>query len=300
MAFGDLVQTNEQKGVDSTLTRSFASTAVTGNLLIGWVHFDGGLSLTTPPAGYTEIQTEEGASFGSWLGYKISDGSEASISGTISASEALTVGFAEYEFDIAAPSVLSNENVASINSDVSSIATGAVTPTNAKNLVLGIAAIESGARWDPGDTVSAGFTQDVSASANNRPGTVLGRAVNAALSAQEMTATSGDLSDRAYAAIVAFNDATPAANPGLRFDVTGGGTRTLNRVTVLTPAGVLLAQFTNVAMTSDAVEIDSDSIGAVDDIVQVIGIDDGASNDLDFGFAGEVVVVDLDGSDESA
>ncbi len=100
-----------------------------------------------------------------------------------------------------------------------SIVSGALTPANASNVVLGGGMLEDGNAYDPGDTASlTNYLRTCGTS--NRHSIPVSWQEDMATSSQTSTITSGDGTDHHRGWLVVANFGGAAANPGIDIDLT--------------------------------------------------------------------------------
>ncbi len=159
MAFGDRIKRTKVESGVSPHVPDLGSNPASGNLLIltmGCRESSG--SIFTDPTGFTRIEayednspTAEGA--GCWW-YKISDGTEQTVSVVLPDLQTNITNYVEFEWDGSTPTVTSNEDLTEINNPSStSCVTGAVTPGQSTNICLVVVGNEdrdtdAGGAWD--------------------------------------------------------------------------------------------------------------------------------------------------------
>lgn len=220
-AFGDLVKSDS---VDNTSLTTFSpdlgSNPASGNLLITTVCAGSAAALiSTPPSGFTLLHASTTGS-GTWYWYyKISVGTEQTISAVWDAAINGVMHYVEYAWDGSTPAVIKNENTDNISSTTNSQPSGAATPTEATNLCLAMHATDGNQNSSTNQAMDGSWIEDITFFSNdqNQAEGKLSRLVNAALSSQEATHTDTD-ADQMFGAIAIFDagadDVTLTGNPG--------------------------------------------------------------------------------------
>jgi len=194
-------------------------------------------TVVTAPSGWTAGPDGVGAAFNCYTYYKISDGTETSVSAVLVNSNLCQItgvkatGFAGTATLEGTP----GEDETYLGTPTSSGGFGSTTPTSADSVIIAVLASDS--HLSPEATVS-GYTHTVNNSVNNGNAEIFTRILTSA-STQTPTWSSTD-TDEAYGAIFAFGDVTSGSNNTISVPL-GGLTLTGFAPTVTSTANQLIA-----------------------------------------------------------
>lgn len=177
MAFGDRTLVGQSAGSSTSPSHSFGGTATSGRLLVAGLIVDDGVDLTAIPTGWSEAVHADNTVVGTYQLYKISDGTETSISGTLASSQEWTILFAQYEgpFD-ATPLDVTTSNYESSNQSTGSTGTTGTTAQN-DELAVAIMGCQDGDAQDgtPGSAADS-WTNSFADVTSHRQGSAVGDA----------------------------------------------------------------------------------------------------------------------------
>jgi len=215
MAFGDLVKSNlDSAGSTTTLTADLGSNPASGNLLIAAAGAGAvGDSITSAPSGFTVIEGDETGTVGCIWYYKVSVGTEQTVSVTWSLTNVHALLYAEYEWDGTTPTVSSNEDVSFITDATNSMPSGAVTPDTSTNICIAVHVTDFANNSLDGQAIDGSWIEDILFVATF-VGVKFSRLVNATGS-QEATHSDSDTGDQMYGSMAAFS----VAASGLKIPV---------------------------------------------------------------------------------
>jgi hypothetical protein len=205
-SFGDLVKTDLTTGTTNTSTGDLGSNPKSGNLLIvGFGHSSSGTGFTTPPSGFTELyKNNSGSGAAWWWGYKISVGTEQTVSMVWSASGNQSARYNEYEWDGSTPSAVNkNQDTTWISTATNSMKSGAVTPSGSTNIVIAGHSTDDALNSFSGQAIDGTWIEDNQFTEVTFSEFKFSRKVNATGS-QEATHSDTDVGDQMLGVIAAF------------------------------------------------------------------------------------------------
>lgn len=155
---GTVVQTstnfNDAVGA-TTQTVTMGATPTSGNLLIAMITYDKNATAITQPTGFTMVQSITGTSTCSAMAYKISDGTENTVSFTSTSGRPFQMAVREYSgldtFDTSAFTTYSDTAVTSRSSNTTA------TTTSATALAIALFGSDSRGNTDAGGAFTNSF-----------------------------------------------------------------------------------------------------------------------------------------------
>lgn len=236
MAFTIVLAEQTSTANSASPSHTISSGPTSGNLLVAAVSArvagtGSGNAITV--SGWTTLHQGSGTSFAhqSWVGYKISDGTETAVTPTFQTSSSNTdtcISYMEVSGFTGTPTLdASSEDASNIDTNVTAQSTGSATATQANGIAVAFVSAFSSDLWATSQSWSNSFVSRADGGNNfNYPGVWSATLEYASTGAKTTTNTTTDTGDQAYGAIALFYDPSAGATTALTGTVTGSITET--------------------------------------------------------------------------
>ena len=202
-------------GSASAVTVDLLSNPTSGNLLVGFCIINQAFWGITTPTGFTLATIYDGNSISGALYYKISAGTEQTITfDWVSTGTAVGAWYGEFSGFTTPTLDVSAENETNVNSPTQSVSSGTTASTTVNDTyALAFFGGEIGGNIDGGRTYTNSFTELAvwQNTSTSRPGLFMASKTLVSTGTVETTYATTDTGDDIYAAVLVFRSAVTAA-----------------------------------------------------------------------------------------